>query len=115
MLKEAFLFVLAFLSVNSVFRLNVNAADSALKDADLGAVAAGNDNAGLFLDADDLADDTADGGDLVTHLKVVSHGSGLFFLLLLRANAKEVKNYEDNYHKTHSQPHAAAALGGLCK
>ena len=98
-----------------VLCLDVDTADRSFENADLGALVGGLDDAGFFLDADDLADDTADGGDLVTHLKVVSHGSGLFFLLLLRANAKEVKNYEDNYHKTHSQPHAAAALGGLCK
>ena len=73
------------LSVDRVLSLNVNVAYRTLEDADLCTVAARLDNAGLFLDADDLADDTADGRDLVTDCEVVSHISDLLILLFLLA------------------------------
>ena len=55
-------------------------------EADLGAVAAGLDNEGVVLvgDSADDANDTADGGDLVTDLNGVAHGSILLVLTLLR-------------------------------
>ena len=46
---------------------NVYATDRGLENADLGACLAGLDNAGLVLDADHSANDTADGGDLVAY------------------------------------------------
>ena len=46
----------------SVFSLNVNASYGRLKKSDLGSVAACFDKDGFVLDADDLADDAADGG-----------------------------------------------------
>ena len=45
-----------------VLCLDVNLADRALEQADLGAVMAGLDDNSFFSDADDLADDAADGG-----------------------------------------------------
>ena len=98
---EAFLLLLQG-SVDRVLSLNVNAADGSLKNTDLGAVAAGLDNAGLFLDTYDLADDTADRGNLVTNLKVVTHNCDFLFLLSLTASAEEEycnKRYDhDNSH-----------------
>ena len=69
--------------VYSVLSLYVNAADSALEETDLCTVAACLDNAGLFLDADYLTDDTADCCNLVTNLEVVAHVCDLLVLLLL--------------------------------
>ena len=117
MLHEAFLYFILLL-VDRVLSLYVNAADSALEDTDLGAVAAGLDNAGLVFDAYDLADNTADGGDLVANLEIVSHISNLFFLLLLRADSEEIENnYYNNEHSNgdKSASKIAAGKSGKCK
>ena len=70
-------------SLLSVLSLNVNASYGALENSYLGSVCACFDKNGFFLDADYLADNTADGCDFVTNLKIVSHICGFFFLLLL--------------------------------
>ena len=53
---------------------------------------AGFDHAGFFLDAHDLADDAADGGDLVTNREIVSHGVVFFFLLFLGTDPEGLEN-----------------------
>ena len=118
MLYEAFLYLICSLSVDRILSLNVNAADSALKNADLSAIAAGLDNAGLVLDADDLADDAADSGDLVANLEAVSHVSNLFLLLLLGTNAEEIENDYDNNEHTNGDKSASELTvceSGKCK
>ena len=107
MIRRCFLYYLTFLLVCSVLSLNVYAADSALENADLGAIAAGLDNAGLVLDANDLADDTADIGDLVANRKVVSHIGNLFLLLLLGTDAYEVENDYYRYEHTNGEKGAS--------
>ena len=77
--------------VSSVLCLNVYLADRALEDTDLGTCTAGLDNAGLILDAYDLTDDAADGGDLVANGEIISHVSGFLFLLLLGTDAEEIE------------------------
>ena len=114
MFLEAFLLLLKE-SVDRILSLNVNAADSGLENADLGAVAAGFDNAGLFLDAYDLADDTADRGDLVTDLKIVAHSCSFLFLLSLTASAEEKDRNKCHDHDNCHDQTAAVVRGGLCK
>ena len=85
-----------------VFRFYVNAADSGFENADLGLVVCGFDHAGLFLDADDLTDDTADGGDLIANGQIVAHIVCLALLLFLRTNAEKVEyNEHSNDHHHH--------------
>ena len=85
--------------MSAILGFYVNALDSAFEDPDLGAVASGLDHAGLFLDADDLADDSANRGDLVADLKSVAHISGFLFLLLLGSVHKEVEDSDHgDYH-----------------
>ena len=84
--------------VYGVLSLNVYASDRRLENADLGACAAGLDYTGLFLDADDLSDDTADGGYLVANLKVVAHVCNLLILLFLLARAEEEDSDQCNDH-----------------
>ena len=105
--------MLASESVDGILCLNVNAADRALENADLCAVAAGLDHAGLFLDADDLTDDTANGCDLVANLKIVSHCRDLLFLLLLRTDPEEIEGYENDSQHNEGNPHGATARGIL--
>ena len=80
-----------------VFCLYVNAADSTLENANLGALVRGLDYAGLFFDANDLADDAANGGDFIANSQVVAHV--VLFLLLLFLGA--------NHYKVHNQQKAA--------
>ena len=94
-----------------VLCLDVNLADRALEQADLGAVMAGLDDNSFFSDADDLADDAADGGDLVTYRKAVTHFIDFFFLLLLGADHKEIENsYECYHHDDGDDPLTATAF-----
>ena len=82
-----------------VLSLYVYACNCALEDVDLGAIVCTLDDTGLFFDADDLADDTADGGDLIAHGQVVAHGSLLSLLLLLGTDHKEIEynEYTDDH------------------
>ena len=70
--------------------MNVNTENRALEDTESGSFSARFDNAGFFLDADDLTDDSADGGNFIANLKVVSHLCGFLFLLLLRSDHCEI-------------------------
>ena len=79
-----------------VLCLDVNLADRALEQADLGAVMAGLDDNSFFSDADDLADDAADGGDLITYTQLISHVLKLFLLLVFGTNKEEVEYYDKN-------------------
>ena len=97
--------------VYGVLSLYVNAADSALEEADLRTVAACLDNAGLFLDADDLADDTADCCNLVTNLEVVTHVCDLLVLLLLLSGADYHEDDHNAYDKEHGE-HGKQLLSG---
>jgi hypothetical protein len=101
---------ITFLSISRIFCLDVNTADRTLENADLCRVAAGLDNAGLFLDADDLADDTANRGDLVANLKIVSHVSNLLILFFLLTEAEEHYDSQDHYHSERDYHGSAATL-----
>jgi len=113
---EAFLLLLQG-SVDRVLSLNVNAADGALKNAYLRAVAAGLDNAGLFLDTYDLADDTADRGNLVTNLKVVTHNCDFLFLLSLTATGEEeyCNNCYEHYNGHKQTTKSTATVVASCR
>lgn len=82
--------------MSAILCLYVNALDSALENTYLGAVATGFDHCGLFLDADDLADDTTDSGDLISNLQGVAHIIGRLLLLFLRSVHKEVEYSHHN-------------------
>ena len=101
MLMEAFL--LRFNLVDGILCLNVNTAYRALENADLRTVAACLDNAGLFLDADDLTDDTAYSGDLVANVEVVAHISDLLILLFLLAGGDDHENDHNADDKDHGE------------
>ena len=75
-----------------VLCLYVNAADGGFENADLCALVRGLNYAGLFFNADDLADNTANGGDLIANCQVVAHIVLLFFLLSLGADHYKVHN-----------------------
>ena len=62
----------------------VNASDSALEESDVGLFLGGLKNEGLFLDGNDLTDDTADSGNLITNLKGITHILRFLISLLLR-------------------------------
>ena len=89
--------------VDGILCLNVNTADRALEDADLCAVTAGLDNAGLFLDADDLTDDAADGCDLITNVEIVTHIGDLLILLFLLAGGNDHENDHNADDKDHGE------------
>ena len=92
-----------------VFSLYVNAADCRFQKTDAGAVTCGFQHKGLFLDADNLADDSADGGDFISNLEIVAHFVYLFFLLFLGTNARKVKDCDDHNDHTDCQPDIAGA------
>ena len=75
-----------------VLGVNVDVANGALENADLGTVAAGFENQSFILYADDLADDTADGSDLIADDQIVAHGVDFLFLFLLRSEHQEIEN-----------------------
>ena len=85
-------FFFGLLGGSLISRTHVNRADSTLQKTDLGAGLAGFHGDGVFLHADDLANDTANGGDLIANLQRIAHG-GFFLLLLLRgADNQEVED-----------------------
>ena len=84
----------------SVFSVNVDSCNCAFENTHGGSFSAGFYNAGLLFDAYDLADDSADRGDLITYNEVVAHALSLFFLLFLRADHEEIENEEENCHHT---------------
>ena len=98
-----------------VLGVNVDVANGALENADLGTVAAGFENQSFILYADDLADNAADGRDLVAHLQSISHGSSFLFLLFLGTDHQEVEYCEhDNEHDDGHQSAAAVGCTGSC-
>ena len=105
-------------SVDRVLCLHVNAADRTLENADLGAVASGLDHAGLVLDANDLADDTANGGNLVANRERIAHFILLALLLFLGADHEEVHKYENEdkgqEHTEHTADAACIAASRTC-
>ena len=107
--------------VLSVLGSDVYTADSTSEDTDLGSLAAGLDNAGLVLNADDLTDDTANSRDLVTYLEIVSHFSGSLFLLFLRTDTKEIEYHENGNEHEYRNDHrtrittGSRAGGAACK
>ena len=98
-----------------ILNVNVNVTNGALENADLGAVAAGLKHEGLVLDADDLSDNTADGGDLIANHKAVTHRSNFLFLLLLRSDHEEVEKNEHRCDHSERDPVETAGFGGLFK
>ena len=98
--------------VYCVLSLYVNATDSALEETDLCAVAACFYNAGLFLDADYLTDNSADSCNLVTNLEVVAHICDLLFLLLLLAGADDHEYDHNAYDKEHGDHREPIRTGG---
>ena len=105
---ESFLCLIRLLCV---LCLDVNLADRALEQANLGAVVAGLDQNGFISDADDLTDDAADGGDLIAYGKVVAHVVDLFFLLLLGTDHKEIEEQTKAYqHHDSDDQRAGVAL-----
>ena len=57
--------------------------------ADLASVACGFDDDGVILNADDSADDAADGDDLICDFDVLTHLLNFFISLLLRTDQQE--------------------------
>ena len=97
----------------SVFCVNVNACNSTLEDSHCGSVTTCFYNAGFFLNAYYLSDNTADSSYLVTDLKIVSHCVGLFFLLFLGSYHKEIKSTE--HESDHSKGYdTAEGIGCGC-
>jgi len=76
---------------------NVNASYCGLKYSHFTAVSARFDNAGLVLDAYYLADNSADSGDLVSYLKVISHIVNKLLLLLLGADRDKIEYRKESY------------------
>src|SRR5699024_11074314 len=66
-------------------------ADGGLGEADLDAVTAGLQTAGVVLDGDQAADDAADGGHLIPDLQAVAHCCVLLLLLFLGTVDHEVQ------------------------
>ena len=97
-----------------VLCLDVDLADRALEQTDLGAVVAGFDQNGFVSDADDLADDAANGGDLVANREAVTHFVNFLFLLLLGADHEEIEEHADqnDHDNGHNDLTATAALIG---
>ena len=70
----------------------------------------GCNDAGFVFDADNLADDAADGGHLVANGQRVAHLVVLLFLLLLRTNADKIEHsHHQNQHDNHHNGAACAA------
>lgn len=69
----------------------------------------GLDDDRLIFERDDLADDTADGRDLVTDLHVIAHFLRFLLLLSLRTNHQEVERNDGEYEQTDGQPALRAA------
>ena len=84
-----------------VFRLDVNASDSGAKESDLDLIATCFDKNGFVLDGNDSSDDSADGGNLVTDLKIVTHILNLLLLLLGFAGSEDKKYYHNTENKYH--------------
>ena len=89
--------------VYCVLSLYVNASDSDLEETDLCAVAACFYNAGLFLDADYLTDDTTDRCNLIANLEIVTHVCDLLLLLLLLFGADDHEYDHNAYDKEHGE------------
>ena len=101
----------------SVLRLNIDRANSGTENTDLGAVMSSLDNDSLVLDADDLTDNTADGSHLVADLKAVSHCISFLLLLFLRADHKEIENYDkdqQHYDRNPALAHTCAGSSSGC-
>lgn len=97
--------------------VNIYAANGTFEDANLGAIMTGLDHNGLFFDADDFADDAADGGNLISDHQLVAHLVDFFFLLLLGTYCNEIKNKEeDDNHADGGNPAGrAAGFRGACE
>ena len=81
-----------------------------LRKLDADAVSSRFDDDGIVLDGDDVADDAADGRDVVADLQGITHLLGFFFALVFRADHKEVEHRDQNdEHENHGR---AAAGGG---
>ena len=85
----------------------INAANCALQQTNTGVVTAGLDDHGFFLDANHLADDTADGGDFVANHQIVTHIVGFLLLLLLRTDDEKIEHDRNNCNQAKRHPSAA--------
>ena len=96
-----------------VLGVNVDVANGALENADLGTVAAGFENQSFILYADDLADDATDGSDLIADDQIVAHGVDFPLLFLLRSEHQEIENGKKRDGQEQGEP-VHSCVGSLC-
>ena len=99
-----------FLSLGGagILYTHIDGANGAFEQTDAGVVARGLDHHGFFLDADDLADDAADGRDLISYLEVVTHIVGFLLAFFLRADHQKI---QCNEHHSDDDQHLPTATG----
>ena len=84
-MQELFIFGVGFGGRGCIFfrGADIDGTDRGFEEADFGTGLAGFDGDSIFLHADDLTDDPADGGDFISDLESIAHSGGFFFLFLL--------------------------------
>ena len=82
--------------------------DRPFLDLQTNTILAGLEGDGVLRDLNDLAGNTADGGDFIAKAQRVAHLLGLFLFLILRTDNKKI---EDGKHQDKHDDHGAAASG----
>ena len=88
----------------------VVAGDSELRELNADAVGAGLDDDRVILHGHDVADDAADGRDVVADLQRIAHGLCFLLPLVFRADHEEVEDRDQRDH--HDDKRKVAAAGG---